>query len=153
MTVTDVFKVFAGRLRPNFLARCIPDATGACSQFGATVRDARLSFPSGHSSMSFAGMIYLSLFIAGKLRTFKPSGGALWRYLLSLIPLLIAGMIAVSRTLDYHHNHDDIIAGTVIGTFIGTSCYFLQYPSLFDKYCNRPKNRYYKTRGVVLVPL
>jgi diacylglycerol diphosphate phosphatase/phosphatidate phosphatase len=142
MTVTDIFKVFAGRLRPNFLARCLPNAAGICSQIGSTVRDSRLSFPSGHSSMSFAGMMFLSLYIAGKLSTFGPNGGALWKAFVSLLPLCTAGMIAVSRTLDYHHNYDDVIAGSVIGSVIAMMCYFLQYPSLFEKTCYEPKNRY-----------
>ncbi|KAL0486361.1 lipid phosphate phosphatase [Acrasis kona] len=143
MTVTDIFKILAGRLRPNFLARCLPDAAGDCSQVGSTVRDARLSFPSGHSSMSFAGMIFLSLYLTGKLRTFSREGGSLWKALVCLFPMFIAGMVAVSRTLDYHHNYDDIIAGTLIGCFIGLVCYHLQYPSLFDEKCHKPKNRYH----------
>jgi phosphatidate phosphatase len=64
---TDVGKYAAGRLRPNFFAVCNPDfsklncTTGfhknfitnyECTGDELLVKDARLSFPSGHSSFS-----------------------------------------------------------------------------------------------------
>jgi membrane-associated phospholipid phosphatase len=134
VAITDVFKVFAGRLRPNFLARCNPSADGDCINIGSKVRDARLSFPSGHSSLSFACMFYLSCYIAGKLRLFRYDGGAIWKAIACVIPLIMAGFIAVSRTLDYHHDYSDILGGTIIGSFIGVMCYMTQYYSLFSKY-------------------
>jgi diacylglycerol diphosphate phosphatase/phosphatidate phosphatase len=144
--VTDIFKVFAGRLRPNFLARCTPNATGQCTSLGLLTRDARLSFPSGHSSIIFAAMTFLSCYLAGKLRLLSnKSQYALWKLIIVSLPMFIAGMVAISRTLDYHHNHSDIMSGSAIGLFFGIMCYLLQYPSLFRTSCHLPKNRYYIT--------
>lgn len=73
--LTDVFKNLAGRLRPDFLARCGPAGEGeaAAAEWGAalgtptcvapTVDAAQLddghrSFPSGHSSTVFALAVY-----------------------------------------------------------------------------------------------
>ena len=50
-------------------------------------------------------MVYVSLYIAGKLHTFTSIGrGSALRLILVIIPLLWATMIAVSRTADYHHH-------------------------------------------------
>ena len=69
MVLTDVGKYTVGRLRPHFLAVCKPDfsllncTTGlhrnfitedVCTGGKDLIKEARLSFPSGHSS--FAGM-------------------------------------------------------------------------------------------------
>jgi hypothetical protein len=78
-----------GRPRPDLLSRCQADyanaiqfAAGALAPDGTTLRvsqticqntdksimnDGFRSFPSGHSSFSAAGLVYLSLFLAAKL--------------------------------------------------------------------------------------
>lgn len=49
--------------------------------------------------------------------------------------------MAVSRTRDYHHNFDDVLAGAVIGCVIAMACYFCFYPSLFDANSHLPRHR------------
>jgi membrane-associated phospholipid phosphatase len=39
-----------------------------------------------------------------------------WRFLPLLICFGGAGFVALTRTRDYYHNFDDIIAGAIIGT-------------------------------------
>lgn len=69
-TLTDVIKFTVGRLRPNFIAVCMPqwdklDCTNHayiiqanCTGDEKIVRDARLSFPSSHASVSFYTMTF-----------------------------------------------------------------------------------------------
>lgn len=67
--------------------------------------DARKSFPSGHSSFAFACMVFVSLYLSGRLHVFNQNGrGQAWRILLVITPIVVAALIAVSRTCDYHHH-------------------------------------------------
>ncbi|KAL0484438.1 diacylglycerol diphosphate phosphatase, partial [Acrasis kona] len=148
--ITDIFKVYGGRERPNYLASCMPDAKGTCTNKNLAVsRDAALSFPSGHSSVSFGCMVFLSCYLAGKLKVFNKDGGSVWKSLTCLVPLIVAGLVAVSRTLDYHHHHSDIIAGSVIGAVIGFTSYLTMYYPLTSKHCRHPKNRYFSIKKKV----
>ena len=72
--------------------------------------EGRRSFPSGHSSTAFAGMVCLSLFLAGLTRAWcfsQPSPGRnllssrLARLTISLLPIAWATWVAVSRLEDY----------------------------------------------------
>lgn len=73
--VVDIGKYTIGRLRPHFLDVCKPDVncdddvnkTRYIEDFTCTgvksykFTDSRLSFPSGHSSLSFYCMVYLAV--------------------------------------------------------------------------------------------
>lgn len=122
-----------GRLRPDFLHRCKwKDSIAACSGCVSTIAssnivmlrtyfrklekvlDGRRSFPSGHSSEVFAGMTFLSLFLAGITgawlfgqsspgRAFSSS--RLARLFMTLSPIAWAVWVAVSRVEDYVSSH------------------------------------------------
>lgn len=78
--LTDVVKNAVGRPRPDLVARCRPqDGTPrdalvsweVCTETDHhRLHDGWRSFPSGHSSFSFAGLGYTALFLAGQLRVF-----------------------------------------------------------------------------------
>lgn len=83
--LTDTVKNTVGRPRPDLVARCKP-APGTpenklvgvevCTETRHHVlHDGWRSFPSGHSSFSFAGLGYLSLFLAGQVRLFVIGSG------------------------------------------------------------------------------
>lgn len=91
--------------------------------------EARQSFPSGHSSFAFAGLVFLSLFLLEKLKpaprrpqTPSPAPGlTVWmqlQQLAALLPVGLAMWIAETRTVDFWHNYDDILAGSVLGATI-----------------------------------
>jgi len=134
ISLTNVFtsavKSAAGRYRPNWYAT-----------YNGDENEGRYSFPSGHASNSFAGMVFLSLYITGKFHVFQSDKVVeFWKPLLALSPLIISFFIAVSRTVDYHHNFSDIIAGSLIGTGFSIFSYFLYFPSIFSDKCHLPKN-------------
>ncbi|XP_052813815.1 phospholipid phosphatase 3-like [Mya arenaria] len=125
--VMETTKLFAGRLRPNFLSVCDIDLDLVnCSQGHveiddstcrnddkSMVMDARKSFPSGHASLAVFTIVFLSIYLherfiwARKVRIFIPT---------IQTGLLIAGVyICISRMSDNRHHAGDIIAGAVLG--------------------------------------
>lgn len=132
---TEAVKVAAGRYRPDWQARIVP------GQSESVLRDGRQSFPSGHSSIAFAGMVFLSLWLSGKTGLFRHHGGTSWKAVVALIPIAIATTVAVSRVVDYHHNFSDILAGSLLGSAMAIFCYLLNYHPLTGTKSHLPKLR------------
>ncbi|KAK9470783.1 phosphatidic acid phosphatase type 2/haloperoxidase [Dipodascopsis tothii] len=137
--VTDLLKNTIGRTRPDFIARCMPapgtPLTGlvgieVCTNPNMGVLyDGFRSTPSGHSSLSFAGLGFLSAWLAGQLHIFQP-GAELFKTMFSLIPLVMGLFIGISRIEDYRHHITDIIFGGVIGTLVAWYSYRKFFPHL-----------------------
>lgn len=145
--VTNVIKNAVGRPRPDLIARCKP-APGTpsnklvmwtvCTETDHhTLHDGWRSFPSGHSSFAFSGLGYLSLVLAGQLRVFRPRTD-LARVLLTLIPLLGAALIAISRCEDYRHDVYDVTVGSILGFLVAHFSYRRYYPALRSSRCDTP---------------
>ncbi|KAL9130641.1 MAG: hypothetical protein Q9217_001211 [Psora testacea] len=161
--ITSGTKEVVGKPRPDLLARCSPDFSRLlnstvggigqqteeginlvswtiCRQTDISVlNEGFRSFPSGHSSFSFAGLTYLALFICAKFAItipflnyhslshsteyegFKPptrsQAAAPPTYLLifPLIPIGAAIYISSTRYSDFRHHGFDIIAGAILG--------------------------------------
>lgn len=139
-TLTNILKNFIGRHRPDFLARCIPRegtpvnvlvfAKDVCtSENSRRLLDGFRTTPSGHSSMSFSGLFYLSLWLAGQTVATHQYTGSL-RIIFSALPTLGATLVALSRTEDYRHHFVDVLIGSTIGLVIGYWSYFRLFPSL-----------------------
>ncbi|CAM9523922.1 unnamed protein product, partial [Pylaiella littoralis] len=117
VTLTDGIKLMVGRPRPNYAAlRALVDYGGSsmASYKGKSIR----SFPSGHSSMSMAGTLYVTLVGWGDLSRFAADHKGWRRTLLaylSIVPALISIGVGVSRIRDYWHFQDDVVAGWAIG--------------------------------------
>ncbi|OJT06736.1 Lipid phosphate phosphatase 2, partial [Trametes pubescens] len=138
--LTEFLKNRVGRLRPDFLDRCKWNKElKACTGKLDSILDGRRSFPSGHSSIAFAGMMFLSLWIAGATGAWRltepvPSGfhrSKFGRVFLSLVPLVFATWVAVSRVEDYRHHKEDVIVGSLLGSTCATICYLIYFPSPF----------------------
>ncbi|KAI8967606.1 phosphatidic acid phosphatase type 2/haloperoxidase [Mycotypha africana] len=148
--ITDVIKVTVGRPRPDMLDRCQPPPNienpplhllnyTICTEDHTTYkfRDGFKSFPSGHSSFSFAGMGYLSFYLAGKMHLFD-EGGHTYKGFVFSFPFLAALLVAISRLHDYRHHWTDVFAGAIIGTVFAYFAYRQYYPSLADVQCHKP---------------
>ncbi|CAE6452588.1 unnamed protein product [Rhizoctonia solani] len=96
------------------------------------MRDGWRSFWSGHASGSFAGLSFLSYYMAGKLHMFDEQGytAKVW---VTLMPFLVALLVAISRTVDNRHHWQDVTVGGIVGMNIAYFAYRQYYPSLADK--------------------
>ncbi|KAG8737633.1 hypothetical protein FRC10_007975 [Ceratobasidium sp. 414] len=148
--VTQVVKVTVGRPRPDAIARCKPVqgaqdhavfglvTTVICTETDAyMMKDGWRSFFSGHASLSFAGLGFLSFYLAGKLHLFDERGhtGKAW---IALTPLTGALLVAVSRTMDYRHHWQDVLVGSIAGLVFAYFSYRQYYPTLESPYSHKP---------------
>lgn len=91
------------------------------------------NFPSGHSSSSFAGLFYLSLYLAGKLHVLDQRG-EVWRTLVVLIPTLVASCIAISRIMDARHHLFDVLFGSAMGILVAWGSYRQYFPPVSNSW-------------------
>ncbi|KAI6150184.1 PAP2-domain-containing protein [Pisolithus thermaeus] len=147
--ITQFSKITTGRPRPDVLSRCMPtdgsqdpiyglSTDAICTQTdNAIMIDGWRSFPSGHSSLSFAGLGFLSFYLAGKMHLFDKRGHA-HKAWISLAPFSGAALVAISRTMDYRHHWQDVVAGAILGTAIAYFTYRQYFPSLASPMSHRP---------------
>ncbi|ORC92631.1 phosphatidic acid phosphatase [Trypanosoma theileri] len=130
--IVNLSKLYAGRLRPDFLQRMADEGITIATIGGFTetqvchaAREGRLSFPSGHSGTAFAGFVPLSLYLLGLTRALQ--GGAFYRAILAVLPLCFPIITAISRTRDNYHHFADIVAGSLIGSACGIFSVLLSF--------------------------
>ncbi|KAF3318625.1 hypothetical protein TWF173_006645 [Orbilia oligospora] len=132
--ITDFIKQGVGRPRPDLIDRCQPREDTphnelvtfkVCYQTNHHIlHDGFRSFPSGHSSTAFAGLLYLSLFLAGQFFAFRP-GADLVR-------------TSLSRLEDYRHDYADVSVGSWIGILCAYFSYRRYFHPLRSARCNEP---------------
>jgi phosphatidate phosphatase len=127
--LTDVIKLTVGRLRPHFLAVCNPNVTCSIEDTeyhldyvcqDGTIKDenrARLSFPSGHASMSATVMGFIMVYV--QVRCITPARFVLLKPIINLTMLILALWISMTRVSDYHHHLNDVLFGFVLGAIVG----------------------------------
>ncbi|XP_039162690.1 lipid phosphate phosphatase 2-like [Eucalyptus grandis] len=134
--ITDALKDTVGRPRPDLFWRSFPDGIGVfdpmmkdviCHGDKAVIKEGYKSFPSGHTSWSFAGLSYLSWYLAGKIRAFDR-----WSHIAKLciihFPLLLVAFVAISRVDDYWRHCQDVFAGALLGSVVAAFCYSQFFP-------------------------
>ncbi|KAJ2749087.1 hypothetical protein IWQ56_007306, partial [Coemansia nantahalensis] len=149
---TNCLKNVVGEPRPNLLARCLPvkpshplsdppqglSTVAICTQRDQAVLDEGFrSFPSGHTSLSFAGLAFLTLFLAGKLHVFDRQGHT-YKPFVVFLPLLAAATVGATRLADHWHHPPDVLFGAAIGICTAAFSYGQYYPSIFSPSCDRP---------------
>ncbi|KAI9320217.1 phosphatidic acid phosphatase type 2/haloperoxidase [Dichotomocladium elegans] len=152
--LTTVIKITVGRPRPDFIDRCQPSPGAVDPVLGlsdyticTTPADSHLmidgfkSFPSGHSSFSFAGLSYLAFYIAGKIQMFDERGHT-YKGFLFAFPIIGALLVAISRTSDYRHHWQDVFVGSLLGIACAYFSYRQYYPVLGHSTSHKP----FKTR-------
>ena len=148
LMVTCILKNICGLPRPDVLDRCqlIPEISEdlklvtveACENYSreyttsmAILQEGFRSFPSGHLSTIFCGMVITSLNIAAKLQVFDKRGIS-FKVLLALLPLMVACFVSCTRISDNRHFLRDVIGGSLIGATIGVWFYLQYFPSVFN---------------------
>lgn len=157
--ITECLKNRVGRLRPDFLTRCKwSDELQACTGKAQDMHEGRRSFPSGHSSTAFAGMAFLSLFLAGLTHSWcfsqvsparSLSSTRLGRLFITLLPIAYATWVAVSRLEDYRHHKEDVIVGSLLGISTATTCYLIYWPNPFTLTQQTRANRHTSRARIV----
>lgn len=138
--ITDAIKDAVGRPRPDFFWRCFPDGKGVfdtrttdvlCTGDKSVIKEGHKSFPSGHTSWSFAGLSFLSWYLSGKIRAFDRKGHVA-KLCIVFLPILLAALVGVSRVDDYWHHWQDVFAGGLIGATVASFCYLQFFPPPYD---------------------
>jgi len=139
VTLTEILKLVAGRPRPYYLSICEPldvgDDVGIHSSslcrgedidphLASQLDEARKSFPSGHTSLAFASAMFFTFKL---MTTFKDSFHRTWQLILLLCPLLLAFLVGISRTLDYHHHFGDVVGGALLGTLVAWLAFMARF--------------------------
>ncbi|KAM0858453.1 hypothetical protein ACQ4PT_047837 [Festuca glaucescens] len=139
--LTDAIKDAVGRPRPNFFWRCFPDGIAVydnvtsgvlCHGDAGVIKEGHKSFPSGHSSWSFAGLGFLSWYLAGKITAFDRRGH-IAKLCVVILPLLLAALVATSRVDDYWHHWQDVFTGGILGMVVASICYLQFFPAPSNK--------------------
>ncbi|KAH3968140.1 hypothetical protein HBH51_130950 [Parastagonospora nodorum] len=171
-------KIFVGGLRPHFLTICNPrippslpgistlrdgdlhfyTASQVCRGDANKVREAQMSFPSGHSCAAFAGFGFLALYLNAKFKVLSRGGhfrdyyggkawersergGGMervhhWKLVLFVAPWCIAILFALSKIRDAWHHPVDVVFGALVGTLFAHMAYKMAYRSVYDSRTN-----------------
>ena len=171
-TITGALKNAIGKPRPDIISRCNINVTDTtiphfplanvtmCNQDDNYIKqDGFKSFPSGHSSgmyvpphlrrvcltclVSFAGLFYLSLYLAAKLHVLD-SKGEVWKSFIVLVPCIAAALVAGSRIMDARHHPFDVLSGSLMGILVAWGTYRQYFPPLQETW---RKGRAYPIRS------
>lgn len=148
--LTGVGKMGSGRLRPHFIEKCSPDIN--CSDpinlyryiedFSCTrIPDdsahyyyITTSWPSGHASIAFYAMVYLTIYIHTMIpllrdlkcqQNFMRWLNPLVLGLSSVLMISWASYVSLTRVSDYHHHATDVASGVILGIIIAFSVWKL----------------------------
>ena len=134
--LTSIAKLYVGRLRPNFYDMCSwSDEELACTTTDTSrLNESRMSFPSGHSSMSFNACVFISFFLTWNVTRHLNMSDKVSPFVSDCIglflffaPLTLSGWVAVSRVHDNWHHPSDVIFGALIGSVCASFCFFYLY--------------------------
>lgn len=128
---TYIIKYSIGRLRPHFIEVCQPDWNKIeCTIDGHDIyvdpipctgtdeykiKEARMSFPSGHASVSAYTMVYIVMYLQIRYKSFYHR---LLRSLFQMMCLNFTVYTSISRIYDYRHHWSDSFGGFILGTII-----------------------------------
>jgi membrane-associated phospholipid phosphatase len=162
VAITETLKLTVGRLRPDFRERytraaCndVVDRPDALDCSGVPddgyvptredVMDGMKSFPSGHTSTSFAALSFLTLSLGS---TYLWGDGMPW-WTQPLAGVAIGALsgaalyVSATRLTDNRHHLEDIVAGVGVGMAAGTGAFLLHF---------EPNGRA-RRRGVAITPV
>jgi diacylglycerol diphosphate phosphatase/phosphatidate phosphatase len=80
---------------------------------------------------AFAGLFYLSLYLAAKLHVLD-NRGEVWKTFIVLVPTLGAALIADSRIMDARHHPFDVLSGSLLGIVVAWCSYRQYFPPVSE---------------------
>ncbi|XP_035827911.1 phospholipid phosphatase 1 [Aplysia californica] len=133
--LTDTLKFSIGRPRPHFIDLCKPnfdkinctsDDLGLdrfvldyeCTNTEVDhrlLREAKLSFPSGHASLSMFSALFTIFYLQLRMEI---KFSHLLRPTLQLCLIILAVLCCVTRIIDHKHFPSDVVAGACLGTVV-----------------------------------
>ncbi|KXN72485.1 PAP2-domain-containing protein [Conidiobolus coronatus NRRL 28638] len=142
--IIQLLKNLVGRLRPDFIDRCIPNEASLgstllltldiCTQTNPwTLRDGTQSFPSGHAANTFGSLLFLALYF-NLIFQLKNSRFKWLQYYCFILPLSISLYVGISRIWDFRHHWEDVLVGSCIGIFTGLFSYFYYFKKIINHY-------------------
>ncbi|XP_070493917.1 putative phosphatidate phosphatase [Chironomus tepperi] len=153
--ITDGTKFAVGRLRPHYIDLCrprigsFPGAITTCDDpenhnryiqnfscsSGASLtslKNGRLSFPSGHTSFAFVVAVYCVFYLESRM---KYSGSKLLKHFIQFCIICGAIYTGLSRISDYKHHYTDVLAGLILGSVISyVVCFHISKLFKRDRY-------------------
>ncbi|XP_062619067.1 phospholipid phosphatase 1-like isoform X1 [Saccostrea cucullata] len=144
--LTDIAKYSIGRLRPHFYSVCKPSIqnctwnTGYIEDYICTgtdleaIKEARLSFPSGHSSITMYCMFFAIMYLQNRM-TWRKCW--LLRPVIQMILFIFAYYTSISRISDYMHHWSDVLGGSVLGVAVAILVIFFVSDVMADVACCR----------------
>jgi len=127
-----IAKYSIGRLRPHFIDVCKPeslDLNATCqshiyiTDYVCTgpdeyyIRDAHLSFFSGHSAFSFYAAWFTTLYL--QARIYRPLFSRILLPTIQFALFALAAACSYSRISDYKHHWSDVLFGAIVGSVMG----------------------------------
>ncbi|CAH1249036.1 PLPP1 [Branchiostoma lanceolatum] len=127
LSAGDIMKLSMGNLRPHFLAVCKVNASftctpgiyvtdDVCTGDADVIKEARKSFPSGHSEIAGCLAAYVALYLQYRVRN---KSWVLPRLVVQVGLVMGCLYIMGSRVADHMHHLADVIGGAVIGAAFG----------------------------------
>ena len=124
--VTNIFKDYVGRARPDFYAYCGAGATYETCQDKDHRDEEFRSWPSGHSSGSMSGGLFLTLFAQKVVRIQMA-----WVSVVSCVFVCLAVYVGCTRIIGFRHHPDDVMAGLFLGYVVTSVIWSRNWKDLF----------------------
>jgi diacylglycerol diphosphate phosphatase/phosphatidate phosphatase len=128
-------------------------ASDICNGPANRLKEAQMSFPSGHACAAFAGFGYLTLWLNAHFKILsngrrfreifkdrEEEEGILtigrrvshWKLPMVMTPLCVAVLVAGSKVRDMWHHPIDVVVGALIGLTFAHVAYKMVYRSVYD---------------------
>ena len=116
LLLTELFKHQVGYPRPNFASLSALVEYNKTT-YGFWEQELYTNIPSGHSSLTMCGMLYLAFFFSTKLQLYSPTQSASRQVgiFLCYTPILLALWTGATRLQDYFHSNAAVALGLVFG--------------------------------------
>ncbi len=102
-----------------------------------------IKFKLANVLVSFAGLFYLSIYLAGKLHVLDAKG-EVWRTFIVMVPTLGAALITGTRIMDARHHPFDVMFGSALGILCAWGSYRQYFPAVTETW---HKGRAYPIRS------